>query len=110
MKIETKRTNEHTVIVDEFNNVDLEVGYYWDNHGKLVEWSDCVEDPKFWSKADVQIKRYSFTESLLGKSFDFEMLQLVVNGKLISGDVIKYFLEEDKTGPLLKCFITVGWG
>jgi hypothetical protein len=110
MNIETKRTNELTTVVGDFKDVDLKVEYYWDNHGKLINWTDCVEDPNFWSKADVQIKRYSFTENLLGKSFDFEMLQLVVNGRMISGDVIKYFLEEDKDGTLLKCFVTVGWG
>lgn len=109
--LETKRTNEVTEILGDFQNINLEVDYFWDNHGKLINWNDCVEEPTTWSGTDVKIRKYSFTEKLLDNEYDFEAKQLWVNSKLIAGDVIDYKIKPDSgTGSTLYCRVAVGWG
>lgn len=105
------RTNEKTETFAEYKDVILKVDYFWDSHGKLFNWNECVEEPTFWSKVDVEIRKYSFTEHLRNQAFDFEVHQLWVNGKLISGDVISYKAKTDFLGvTTVHCKVAVGWG
>lgn len=108
--IPVTRINEKKEVVSEYTDVILKVDYFWDSHGKLVPWNDSVEDPTFWSHAKVRRIKYSFTEKLLGKEFDFEMHQLEVNGKIISGDCVNIFLDQIDNQLVVKCWVTVGWG
>ena len=109
--ISVSRTNEQKEVLADFKNVILKVDYFWDSHGTLVLWNDCVEDPTYWSKADVQIVKYSFTEHLLNRDFDFDFRQLWVNGKQVSGDVINCKVKTDFIGvTTIYCRVAVGWG
>lgn len=111
VSLETKRTNEVTEILGDFKNINLKVDYFWDNHGKLINWNDSVEEPTSWSKVDVKIRKYSFTEKMLDNEYDFETLQLWVNNKLIAGDVIDCKVKlVGETVKALYCKVTVGWG
>ena len=111
LSINVSRTNVKSEVLADFKNVILKVDYFWDSHGKLVLWNDCVEDPTYWSGVDVQLVSYSFTEHLLGKDFDFDFHQLWVNGKQISGDVINCKVKTDFIGvTTLYCRVAVGWG
>lgn len=111
ISFETTRTNEVTEILGDFKNVNLKVDYFWDSHGKLVNWNDSVGEPTSWSDVNVQIKKYSFTEKMFDSEYDFETRQLWVNGKQIAGDVIDCKLKLDvKTGNTLYCRVAVGWG
>lgn len=103
------RVKENTTVLCEYKDVILKVDYFWDNHGDLIKWNDCVEEPKFWNRADVQIRKYAFTDDLCGKLYDFEIHQLVVDGRVIAGDVVDYTV--DTTGIVtITCDMVVGWG
>ena len=107
VSLEPKRTNEVTEVLGDFKDINLKVDYFWDSHGKLIKWAE----PTSWSGANVKIRKYSFTENLGGKEYDFETIQLWVNNKLIAGDVIDCKLKLDgNTGSTLYCRVTVGWG
>ena len=108
---ETTRTNEVTEILGDFKSINLEVDYFWDSHGKLVNWNDSIKEPTSWSNVNVQIKKYSFTEKMFDSEYDFETRQLWVNNRLLAGDVIDCKLKLDgKTGSTLYCRVAVGWG
>ncbi len=105
------RINEHKVCLAAFEHVNVQVNYFWDSHGKLVNWNDATESPTSWTDAKVEIYRYSFTECLLGKTFDFQTDQLYINDKIISGDLFNYNKETDfDSKTTLTCSVIVGWG
>lgn len=109
--INVSRTNVKSEVLAEYENVILKVDYFWNSHGKLVLWNDCVEDPTYWSMANVKIVSYSFTEHLLNRDFDFDFRQLWVNGKQISGDVMSCKIKTDFIGATtIYCRVAVGWG
>ena len=109
--ISTPRIKDQTMTVRVFRNVSLKINYYWDSHGELINWNNLVQTPTFWSKANVQIRRHSFTEVLLNKLFDFTEDQLVVNDRLIPGDLINYIVDTDTDGNVLvTCDLAIGWG
>ena len=111
ISLETVRTNEVTEILGDFKNVKLKVDYFWDSHGKLINWNESVKEPTAWSDVNVQIKKYSFTEKMFDSEYDFETRQLWVNDKQIAGDVIDCKLRLDgETGRTLYCRVAVGWG
>lgn len=111
VELAVTRTNEKTETFAEYKDVILKVDYFWDSHGNLINWNECVEEPTFWSKADVQIQKYSFTEHLLNQDFDFEVHQLIVNGKQIAGDVMSHKATTDFLGvTTVYCRVAVGWG
>jgi hypothetical protein len=47
---------------------------------------------------------------MLGQEFDFETDQLIVNGKMISGDVIDWSHKVEDNTITLYCRVAVGWG
>lgn len=105
------RTNEKTETFAEYKDVILKVDYFWNSHGKLINWNECVEEPTYWSKAHVQIQKYSFTEHLMDRDFDFEVHQLLVDGKHIAGDVMSHKATTDFLGvTTVYCKVAVGWG
>lgn len=105
------RTNECKEVFAEYNNVILKVDYFWNSHGELINWNENVEDPTFWSSVDVKLQKYTFTEHLLNRDFDFEVHQLLVDGKLIGGDVISHKVTKDFLGvETVYCRVAVGWG
>lgn len=110
-EITITRTNEQTEVFAEYKDVILKVDYFWNSHGELINWNEHVEEPTFWSGVDVQIQKYTFTERLLERDFDFEVHQLLVNGKHISGDVISHKAKTDFLGvTTVYCRVAVGWG
>jgi hypothetical protein len=110
-ELKTVRTNEKTTILEDYKDIILKVDYFWDSHGKLIKWNESVAEPTYWSGVDVQIQKYEFTEHLLNRDFDFEVHQLVVNGKLIAGDVYSHREKTDFTGvTTVTCKVVVGWG
>ena len=112
VSLETTRTNEKKEVIQTFSKVDVKVDYFWDNHGNLIKFNDSVKEPKSWSDVEVQLVLYSFTENLLGKSFDFQCRQLVIDDKVISGDLIDCIVNTGSSTQktCLHCRVTVGWG
>ena len=111
VEITLTRTNEKTETLLDCKDVILKVDYFWDSHGKLVLWNDRVEEPTYWSKADVEIRKYSFTEHLMDRDFDFDFRQLWVNGKQVNGDVINCKVTTDFLDvTTVYCRVSVGWG
>ena len=108
--LKTSRTNEKKETLQKFNNIDLKVDYFWDSHGKLIDWNESVDSPTEWSNVDVEIILYSFTENLSGTTYDFVNRQLVVDGKVISGDLLKATINKSGNKTTLHCRMVVGWG
>ena len=108
---EKTRTNEKTELLMSFNNANLTVDYCWDSHGKQILWNEHVERPTDWSKANVEISRLSFTQLIANHSFNFEALQLKVNGVLLGGEVTEVDAKYTYDDTLnVYCKVTVGWG
>ena len=111
MKLETTRSNEQKIIIGEYNKVALKVDYFWDAHGDLINWNEHVDEPTYLPWADIKIRKYSFVENLCGKEFYFVTDQLIVNDRVIAGDLLEYNLEKDESGfETLVCKLAVGWG
>lgn len=107
------RTNERILTLAEYDNVNLKVSYYWDSHGKLVNWNDLVNKPKFWSCVKVRIDEcsYSQTFDFMDKTMDFKDINLYVNDELISSDVVEVSRRRSKDGTVtVYCKIIIGWG
>jgi hypothetical protein len=112
VEFKTTRTNEKKEVIQSYSNINVEIDYVWDSHGDLFDWTEHTEEQTIWEAADVQIIRHSFTEELLGSSYDFEHVQLIVDGKVISGDLIGCTIKLDPANnkKCLCCRVTVGWG
>lgn len=94
-----------------FEGANLIVDYFWNSHGKEVDWNEYVNHPTVWNKASVKINKVSFTQQVLDKTFEFEAKQLVVDDVVIGGDVIKVEVDLDEDGILdVYCKVTIGWG
>lgn len=94
-----------------FENANVFVDYYWDSHGKEVNWNEHVNKPTVWTKASVKIGLLRVSQQVLDKTFEFESKQLIVDGERISGDVTEVKAELDEDGILeVFCKVTVGWG
>jgi hypothetical protein len=94
-----------------FENANVFVDYYWDSHGKEVNWNEHVNKPTVWTKASVKIGILKIQQQVLDKMFDFEVRQLIVDGDRISGEVTSVKAELDEEGILeVCCNVTVGWG
>ena len=107
------RTNEKVVTIAEFNNVNLQVSYYWDSHGKLLNWTAFVEQPKSWSKVNVKIEEYSFSQTFdfLNKTMDFKKTQLLVDNELIFGEVVDMSCTRSRDGIItVGCKVVIGCG
>lgn len=110
MTIKSTRTNEKKIIVGRYPKADLKVDYFWDNHGKLINWNEQTEEPTSWSDVKVQIYKYSFTEKLIEREFDFETFQLIINGKTLSGELRDWTVDIKSGKYILQCRVVVGWG
>ena len=108
--LETSRTNEKKETLQKFNNVDLKVDYFWDSHGTLINWNESVNSPTEWTNVNVEIILYSFTENFSDTAYDFVNRQLVVNGKVISGDLLDGTINKFGNKTTLHCRVVVGWG
>lgn len=105
--LQTSRTNEKKETIQKFDNIDLKVEYFWDSHGKLIKWKESADE---WTNVNVEIILYSFTENIADNSYDFENRQLVVNGKVISGDLHDVTINKSGNKTTLYCRVVVGWG
>lgn len=94
-----------------FENANVFVDYYWDNHGKEINWNEHVNKPTVWTKASIKIGILKIQKQVLDKMFDFEVRQLIVDGERIGGEVTSVKAELDEDGILeVCCNVTVGWG
>lgn len=105
--LQTSRTNEKKETIQKFDNIDLKVEYFWDSHGKLIKWKESADE---WTNVNVEIILYSFTENIADNSYDFENRQLVVDGKVISGDLHDATINKSGNKTTLYCRVVVGWG
>lgn len=37
-----------------FEKANVFVDYYWDNHGKEINWNEYAEKPTVWTKAKIE--------------------------------------------------------
>lgn len=106
------RTNEKRETLIAFKNIDVKVKYFWDDHGKLINWDKLSGLSTEYIDAKVRIEDYSFTEraSLLSKK-DFTVRQLVINDKAIPGDTFDMDIQFGSDGKIiLYCKVIVGAG
>lgn len=105
-----KRTNEKKTVIYEYDKAQLRVGYFWNNHGELIDWNWYVEEPRFWSDAKVRVIEYAFTMKLRDEDCDFKVYQLEVNGKIISGSCTNIQVVDEEGKVIIDCQVVVGWG
>jgi hypothetical protein len=114
ISLETNRINEKKELLQSFSAVDVLVDYFWDSNGNYINWNNHTIAPKTWSDANVQIILYSFTTVFpsTGNSYDFETNQLVINDKVVAGDLIDCIVKLDPANnkTCLYCRVAVGWG
>jgi hypothetical protein len=111
--IRTSRKDESREILFEAKNVSLKLDFYWNAHGKRINWNKNVKVQKNYSKVDIKVERYVFTQVFESiEDTTFETLQLFVNGKLVEGDVVKWTWWEDDNGVPERYNIKLdcGWG
>lgn len=108
-----KRTNEKVELLKAWENIKVRLNFYWNSHGKRILWNDSVKEQKNYSKANVRIEKFSFTEHFeyTGPQ-DFETWRLYINDRLIAGDVTNFRWVEDEDGIVRSCSIKLdcGWG
>jgi hypothetical protein len=114
ISLETNRINEKKELLQSFSAVDVLVDYFWDSNGNYINWNNHTIAPKTWSDANVQIILYSFTTVFPStrNSYDFETNQLVINDKVVAGDLIDCIVKLDPANnkTCLYCRVAVGWG
>ena len=106
------RTNEKRNVLVAFKNINVNITYYWDDNGKLIDWNEYTDMPTTFTDVQVRLERYSFTTraSLLCKK-DFEIQQLVINDERMPGNIIDMEVEFDSDGKMtLTCKSVVGAG
>ena len=106
------RTNEKRETLIAFKNIDVEITYYWDDHGKLINWNEHTDLPTSWKDVKVRLERYSFTDRVsLVRKKDFEIQQLVIDGKSFPGDVFDLEVTFGFGGKMtLLCKSVIGAG
>lgn len=95
-----------TTIKKQFDNVDVNVKFYWDSHGTLVPFPNGPDDLTFLDAKNVSIKILEKELVLMGTKYTLS--QLEVDGTLLEGDLV----ECQYTGNtnLLNAKVVVGWG
>ena len=107
------RTNEVKETLIEASGVGLKLDFFWNSHGRRINWNKSVDLQKSYKSVDIRLERYSFTETYeYSGSHDFETLRLYINGTLVEGDVFKWtWWEDEDHNPLRYNFkIDCGWG
>lgn len=105
-----KRTNEKIETLMTIEKASLKVDYFWNHHGKLIDWNEYVCYPFEWSNANVNISKVSFTQEISEHAFDFEATQLAVNNYKLGGDVVEINVELEDNTIKIYCKVVVGWG
>jgi len=109
--LKVTRTNEKRETLGAWWGVNVKVNYYWDNHGKLIDWNEHVEAPTSWTDAMATIEVYSFTECLINNTHDFRVVRLHVDNKLVPGELVNCIAKVDGNGKVtLHCKVVAGWG
>ena len=104
------RTNERRDVIFKYSDIPVTVDYFWDDHGEFTSLTACGHQTSFWSSAEAEIHKYSYTESLINQGANFSIYQLVVNGQDIPGEVISSTVKVDATGQKsLYCKVEIGW-
>ena len=104
------RTNEKTTPLQEFDDINIRVDYFWATDDKLVNWNDQVDLPIGWLHAKVKIDLLEFTEVFeeLDKTFDAKVQRLYINEEFI-GELIGIDVVKGETGYIFKCAVCVGY-
>jgi hypothetical protein len=111
--IKTSRKNENREVLFEAKGVKLKLDFYWNAHGQRINWNKNVDARKNYSKADVRVERYTFTQTFeFSGDTDFETFQLFVNGELIEGDVTNWtwWTDENDVPERYHIKLDCGWG
>lgn len=100
------RTNEKTTTLQEFEDINVKVDYFWVTDDKLVNWNDQVELPAGWLHAKVKIDLLEFTETFenTDKAMDVKIQRLYINEEFI-GELISIGIVEG----IMKCAVAVGY-
>lgn len=101
------RTNEKRTTLQEHEDANVKVSYFWAGKDKLIPWDKEVSLPNAWIHSKVRVDLLEFTEEFegLGKTMDFKVLQLYINDEFI-GELF----DIDQTEKVLKCDVVVGAG
>ena len=111
--IKKTRTNEKVEVLEDVKGVKVKLDFFWNSHGKRINWNHNVTEQKNYSSADVRLERYSFTENYeYSGSHDFETIRLFINGKQIAGDVwyAKGTLDDNDEVCSMRFKLDCGWG
>lgn len=104
------RTNEKVTPLQEFDDINVRVDYYWATDDKLVNWNDQVDLPIGWLHAKVKTDLLEFTEVFeeLDKTMDLKVQRLYINEEFI-GELIGIGITKGETGPIMRCAVCAGY-
>lgn len=103
--IDLIRTDEKSEIIYSAKKVNLKIKFFWDSHGRLVEFPG-FNDKLTFSKRNVDIDIEKETFKLDG--IEFEYWNLIINGeKLGNGTIYRYSLTPSNNFYVK---MVVGWG
>ena len=85
-----------------FDSTDVKIQYYWSTGKDLIEWNNTNRYQFFWSKADVRIDSFEFTNN-------FETYRLYINDELVEGDLLEVNVEELEDRTVVHCKLIIGW-
>ena len=71
------RTNERRDVIFKYSDIPVTVDYFWDDHGEFTSLTACGHQTSFWSSAEAEIHKYSYTENLINQGANFSIYQLV---------------------------------
>ena len=105
ISFEIVKTNETRETLFEKSGVDLKVKFYWDSHGKLVEFIGFNDKKSFSKKnANVRVENYCYTAF----ESNFEDWGLFLDDKKLNGNVYRYSYNPNNN--VLHVKFVVGWG
>lgn len=104
IEVEVKEISKQELL--KLDNVDIEIEFFWNSHGKKVPFPGGPKKKKSYSK----VKSKVVINERMYEQFDieFQSWTLFVNDELIGGEVESYNFIGERN--ILRVKVIVGWG
>lgn len=107
--ISTKNTKK--TILESFKKADVNIEYYWNSHGRLVEFV-LGDRQTSWKDVKVRLEEHAFCVKALEEESNFVDWLLFINGKQLEVSIDSYEVHSEPSSGkwLFFCRAVVGWG
>jgi hypothetical protein len=99
---------EDRIILHDLKGVSLKVSFFLGTRKELLKDTKCISYSLCWEAVDVRVESITLREQISELDFFFNTQQLIIDGHIISGEVISFNCEPGDKGITASCKIVLG--